>query len=320
MASIRRIRYSKQRSQSSAAQQAVSGTKYPRRMSHDSVQRHPLNPVVEEGNDSHALLQLTQTRRQMPKITPEMIERYNALSSYNLGGKRSDPLKQSIRRLRTGAALPVRSRSPATDSDDRNTIALKAKEQPRRNVHRDSASSIASQVTDRLGNLIERTKRRLSAATQQRRMSLEVRAARTVAIVTICGRCFLADLRGLTSLRKSMLSNVHYHTVTGAFIACWLPFSVLFVLRAMAQCSATDAPAQCSQTLFTAFVWLGYINSALNPFIYSLFNREFRESLCTLLDSVRRRVAAVKIPSHSASVPRHTEHTAAMSLVDKTVV
>lgn len=56
----------------------------------------------------------------------------------------------------------------------------------------------------------------------------------------------------------------------GAFLVCWTPFFVVHITRAL--CPACAVPPQ----LVSAVTWLGYVNSALNPLIYTVFNAEFR--------------------------------------------
>ncbi|ERE79714.1 D(4) dopamine receptor [Cricetulus griseus] len=58
--------------------------------------------------------------------------------------------------------------------------------------------------------------------------------------------------------------------VVGAFLMCWTPFFVVHITRAL--CSACFVPSR----LVSAVTWLGYVNSALNPIIYTVFNAEFR--------------------------------------------
>ncbi|XP_053418734.1 D(4) dopamine receptor [Nycticebus coucang] len=58
--------------------------------------------------------------------------------------------------------------------------------------------------------------------------------------------------------------------VVGAFLVCWTPFFVVHITRAL--CPACFVPAR----LVSAVTWLGYVNSALNPVIYTVFNAEFR--------------------------------------------
>lgn len=61
--------------------------------------------------------------------------------------------------------------------------------------------------------------------------------------------------------------------ITGAFIACWLPFFVLAALAPFcgASCNIPDA-------LFSFCLWLGYFNSSLNPILYTIFNPSFRKA------------------------------------------
>ncbi|CAL8360364.1 unnamed protein product [Lota lota] len=59
--------------------------------------------------------------------------------------------------------------------------------------------------------------------------------------------------------------------VVGTFLFCWTPFFVVHTLRA--RCSTCTVPPG----LVSVVTWLGYINSALNPIIYTVFNTEFRK-------------------------------------------
>lgn len=65
--------------------------------------------------------------------------------------------------------------------------------------------------------------------------------------------------------------------VLGAFIICWIPFSVTFVVEAY--CRKCHLPVSMMNT----FLWLGYVNSVVNPFIYAFFNRTFRTSFIRVL-------------------------------------
>ena len=57
--------------------------------------------------------------------------------------------------------------------------------------------------------------------------------------------------------------------IIGCFICCWFPFFTIYLTAAF--CS------DCiPELVFDVFFWLGYCNSALNPFIYAMFSREFR--------------------------------------------
>uniref|UniRef100_A0A3B4ZWF8 Dopamine receptor D4 n=1 Tax=Stegastes partitus TaxID=144197 RepID=A0A3B4ZWF8_9TELE len=58
--------------------------------------------------------------------------------------------------------------------------------------------------------------------------------------------------------------------VVGAFLFCWTPFFVLHTMRA--RCQDCHVPP----ALMSVVTWLGYVNSALNPVIYTIFNTEFR--------------------------------------------
>ncbi|XP_066524699.1 dopamine receptor D4 related sequence [Hoplias malabaricus] len=65
--------------------------------------------------------------------------------------------------------------------------------------------------------------------------------------------------------------------VVGVFLACWTPFFVVHVTKAL--CESCDI----GPTLISVVTWLGYVNSAVNPIIYTAFNAEFRNVFHKLL-------------------------------------
>ncbi|XP_062457977.1 D(3) dopamine receptor [Pezoporus occidentalis] len=65
--------------------------------------------------------------------------------------------------------------------------------------------------------------------------------------------------------------------VLGAFIVCWLPFFLIHILNT--HCPSCHVPPG----LYSASTWLGYVNSALNPIIYTTFNTDFRKAFLKIL-------------------------------------
>lgn len=64
----------------------------------------------------------------------------------------------------------------------------------------------------------------------------------------------------------------------GAFITCWLPFFIIALIKPI--CAKCEIP----RWLDSLALWLGYLNSTINPVLYATFNRDFRvpfrEILC----------------------------------------
>lgn len=70
--------------------------------------------------------------------------------------------------------------------------------------------------------------------------------------------------------------------VVGTFLTCWMPFFSMYVLSAV----CTKFNVESCQLNFNAFfytTWLGYMNSCINPIIYTIFNVEFRQAFKILL-------------------------------------
>ncbi|CAG2175895.1 unnamed protein product, partial [Oppiella nova] len=60
--------------------------------------------------------------------------------------------------------------------------------------------------------------------------------------------------------------------ITGIFIVCWLPFFAMALIMPLCP--------QCliNPYLFSFCLWLGWTNSSLNPFLYTIFSPDFRSA------------------------------------------
>ncbi|XP_051578664.1 5-hydroxytryptamine receptor 1D-like [Myxocyprinus asiaticus] len=60
--------------------------------------------------------------------------------------------------------------------------------------------------------------------------------------------------------------------ILGAFIVCWLPFFVVTLVMGICK------DCWFHPVLFDVFTWLGYLNSLINPVIYTAFNDDFKQA------------------------------------------
>ncbi|CAG0879213.1 unnamed protein product [Darwinula stevensoni] len=65
------------------------------------------------------------------------------------------------------------------------------------------------------------------------------------------------------------------------FLLCWVPFFTCNILDAIS--IKLEADWSPGVTLFLLTTWLGYINSFVNPIIYTIFNPEFRKAFKKIL-------------------------------------
>ncbi|PAA81973.1 hypothetical protein BOX15_Mlig014623g3, partial [Macrostomum lignano] len=63
--------------------------------------------------------------------------------------------------------------------------------------------------------------------------------------------------------------------IMGCFTFCWLPFFIMQISLAIWK-KVTGSKFDIEKNVFDTFLWLGYVNSFMNPIIYAKFNRDFR--------------------------------------------
>uniref|UniRef100_A0A8D8YL49 Octopamine receptor n=1 Tax=Cacopsylla melanoneura TaxID=428564 RepID=A0A8D8YL49_9HEMI len=91
--------------------------------------------------------------------------------------------------------------------------------------------------------------------------------------------CSLSLQRGLrladkctrvSSLKRESKTAQTLSVVVGGFIACWLPFFIVYLANPFLP-DGTISPL-----LSSSLTWLGWLNSAINPFIYAFYSPDFR--------------------------------------------
>lgn len=83
--------------------------------------------------------------------------------------------------------------------------------------------------------------------------------------------------------------------IMGVFLVCWVPFFTVNVVGAFCRC--------VPPLVFGVFTWLGYVNSTMNPVIYGVFNRQFRDAFKKVLSTFMARICGRKYRQSEGGMP-----------------
>jgi len=101
---------------------------------------------------------------------------------------------------------------------------------------------------------------------------------------------FLAEKQRISLSRERRAART-MAVVMGAFVLCWLPFFLMYVIMSFCEWCDRDTDPR----VVNFIVWLGYVNSTINPLIYTVFNIDFRQAFAALLQPKCRRRTTVSV-------------------------
>lgn len=201
--------------------------------------------------------------------------------------------KHRIRvKAKAAANLAATRKSPDTAS---STIPLKSMqtEVSTAAVTDDSTSSSANKASDEKndGEVPSTSKEPTSAeaiteftnnqSNHQQNNTVKVVHRRTLVAdgnprFTATVRHYMREKQKICLLKERRAARV-LGIVMGVFVLCWLPFFMMYVILPFCN------NCYVSNRVVNLVTWLGYVNSALNPVIYTVFNMDFRRAFGNIL-------------------------------------
>uniref|UniRef100_A0A8D0KHA6 5-hydroxytryptamine receptor 1B n=1 Tax=Salvator merianae TaxID=96440 RepID=A0A8D0KHA6_SALMN len=87
----------------------------------------------------------------------------------------------------------------------------------------------------------------------------------------------LLEKKKLTAARERRATKT-LGIILGAFIVCWLPFFIISLVMPIC-----NEACWFHMAIFDFFTWLGYLNSLINPIIYTMSNEDFKQAFHKLI-------------------------------------
>lgn len=174
-------------------------------------------------------------------------------------------LRERARQSRLGAVASTRHRG--TEDDPEESVSSETNHNERSTPRSHAKPSLIEDgpttMTVTLGGAITGTS--------------HIATSTTTAIVPSTTVYQFIEERQRISLSKERRAARTLGVIMGVFVVCWLPFFLMYVILPFC---AGCCP---SQRMVYFITWLGYVNSALNPLIYTIFNLDYRRAFRRLL-------------------------------------
>lgn len=201
---------------------------------------------------------------------PAPVHKASTVSYSSAGHAISNSPLTKVRELISNS-IANHANSSSTDSDD---MQISEKKESTFSDLRKGSSALRLQfrtlqkrTSSILTNITTRVTRKNSLQSANTELANEHKATRVLAVVFIC------------------------------FFICWTPFFIMnFTLAFCGESCAVP------KWMGSVFLWLGYISSTINPIIYTIFNRRFRQAFLRIL----RCQCMHSVREYSLTYSRHT--------------
>lgn len=276
---------------------AVGGAEDQARTYHHGNEDTPGHTSEQDGHhttsDDDASLQLRTIRELETRVVKEECSRLISTDSDSATDAKSKPVNRLVYDTPKYDQLPVNpeglsSQKPTSKSCSTNTLAscdnhnngsIRRFQILEMRANGSLTVTVEGGVGDSKVTVLESLRRHLLSRTRNsRKRKSTIPCSEVGQVVEI--KNAERQKRKLAKARERR-ATVVLGLVMAAFILCWLPFFALYLASAFC--------AGCiPEMVFTVFFWIGYCNSALNPIIYTVFNRDFRRAFQKIIFGRRR--------------------------------
>ncbi len=156
-------------------------------------------------------------------------------------------------------------------SIDTSAITIHSNLEPYNNTRKASSSSLLSSIS--------RKQNTISSYNLQRNSTTSSIMQRSNSYI---GSHRSSKIRQSTIWNQQEKAFRQLFAIVFGFTCCFLPYFILYMVVAF--CGSC-----VSERVVTASIWLGYVNSTINPFLYALSNKHFRRTFHRILKRDERR-------------------------------
>lgn len=107
----------------------------------------------------------------------------------------------------------------------------------------------------------------------------------------LCEECPQLEKKSAQTISNEQRASKVLGIVFFLFLLMWCPFFITNITLALCDsCNQTTL-----KTLLEIFVWVGYVSSGVNPLVYTLFSKAFREAFGRYITCNYRATKSVKV-------------------------